>query len=86
MSKQKIRIVLLLVIGLLILVGVFATVQAASNAVGIARGRAQVTAGLLLDTSHPRDVASPLSLYNADGDEAGHHCHEEEAGINPSDY
>ncbi len=82
MSRQKIRIVFLFVIGAVILAGIFATVQAASSSAGVARGHAQVTAGLLPDLSHPRNVTQPLDTY--EGGEDGHGCHEE--GINPSDY
>jgi flagellar biosynthesis/type III secretory pathway chaperone len=84
MSKSAVRIVFSVVISVAILIVAIASVQAASSRAGIVLGRPQVTAGLLLDTSHPRNATS-LILYNADGDEGGHHCHEEEA-MSASDY
>ncbi len=85
MSRRTVRIVLLTAIGVAILITAFATVQAASAGMGSARGRSQLTAGLLPDLSRSRDVASPLSSYVGDSYEGGHGgC--EEKGVNPSDY
>ncbi|MEW6084930.1 MAG: hypothetical protein AB1607_10070 [Chloroflexota bacterium] len=63
MSKPKVRIAVSLLIGLVIVLAVFASVQAASSRASLSGERAVTTAGLLLDTSHVRSAGQNLSSY-----------------------
>ena len=56
MSKPKIRIAVSLLIGLVIVLAVFATVQAAASRASLSGERAFTTAGLLPDMSHVRSA------------------------------
>ena len=64
MSKPAVRIVLTVLISLAVLAGIFSTVQSAASSVGVKVGQAHVTAGLLPDTSHPRNA--PQTLQGSD--------------------
>lgn len=63
MSKPKVRIAVSLLIGLVIVLAVFASVQAASSRASLSGERAVTTAGLLPDTSHVRSAGQNLSSY-----------------------
>ena len=56
MSKPKIRIAVSLLIVLVIVLAVFATVQAAASRASLSGERAFTTAGLLPDMSHVRSA------------------------------
>lgn len=56
MSKPKVRIVVSVLIGLAIVLAVFASVQAASPRASLSGERAFTTAGLLPDTNHVRSA------------------------------
>lgn len=66
MSKPKIRIVVSVLIGLVIVLAVFASVQAASSRASLSGERAFTTSGLLPDTSHVRSAGQSLSSYYYD--------------------
>ncbi|GEM_PF-780839 len=57
MSKPTIRIVVSVLIGLSVLLAVFASVQAASSKASLSGERVFTTAGLLPDTNHVRSAA-----------------------------
>ena len=82
MSKSVTRIVLAVLIGLAILLGVFATVGATDT--GASRGRAVLTAGLLPDLNHSRSAQKLQTINFAAFDDDIHHCHEED-GLSPND-
>lgn len=56
MSKSKVRIAVSLLIGLVIVLAVFMTAQAASSRASLSGERAFTTAGLLPDMSHVRSA------------------------------
>ena len=56
MTKSKVRIAVSLLIGIVIVLAVFATVQAAASQASLSGERVVTTAGLLLDTSHARSA------------------------------
>ena len=68
MTKSKVRIAVSLLIGIVIVLAVFATVQAAASQASLSGERAVTTAGLLLDTSHARSAGftgqQNLNSYN----------------------
>lgn len=68
MTKSKVRIAVSLLIGLVIVLAVFATVQAAASRASLSGERAFTTAGLLPDTSHVRSAGftgqQNLNSYN----------------------
>ena len=70
MSKSKVRIAVSLLIGIVIVLAVFATVQAAASQASLSGERVVTTAGLLLDTSHVRNAGftgqQNLNSYNED--------------------
>ena len=80
MSKPTVRVIVSVLIGLVIVLAVFASVQAASS--GAVRGQTHLTAGLMPDLSHQRDAVQKLQNYMPQT-EPGHHCDDE--GYNPSD-
>lgn len=69
MSKPKVRVIVSVLIGLVIVLAVFASVQAASK-VSLSGERAFTTAGLLPDTRHVRSAGlavQNLSSYYDEG-------------------
>ncbi len=68
MSKSKVRIAVSLLIGLVIVLAVFMTAQAASSRASLSGERAFTTAGLLPDMSHIRSAGfagqQNLNSYN----------------------
>ncbi len=66
MSKPKVRVVVSLLIGLVIVLGVFASVQAAASRASLSGERAITTAGLLPDTAHVRSTGQNMSSYYYD--------------------
>jgi len=64
MSKPAVRVIVSVLIGLAILLAVFASVQAASP--GAVRGQTHLTAGLMPDLSHSRGRVISLNEYYAD--------------------
>ncbi len=83
MSKSKVRIAVSLLIGLVIVLAVFATAQAASSRASLSGERAVTTAGLLPDMSHVRSAGfagqQNLNSYyeNSVQEEGGHGCDRE---------
>lgn len=72
MSKPMSRIAIALLIGLIIIIGVFATVQAASSGSGSTKGRADLTAYDSYYSSQQRGVSQELSPYGGDKYKEGH--------------
>lgn len=68
MFKSKVRIAVSLLIGLVIVLAVFATVQAAASRASLSGERAFTTAGLLPDMNHVRSAGftgqQNLNSYN----------------------
>ena len=58
MSKRVARIVISVLITLIIVAGIYTSVQGAASLAGASSGRTQLTAGLLPDLSHYRLQAS----------------------------
>lgn len=86
MSKPIIKTALVLLVGLIILAGIFATVQAASSTAGAMSGKHFLTAGLLPDQQHVRESKPQIQPYTMP--EGGEHegdggC--ERDGVNSSD-
>jgi hypothetical protein len=85
MSKPVLRIAVVLIVGIIILVGVFATVQAAASTVGTMRGNHFLTAGLLPDRQHARESKPQLQQYYMQEDFGpGGGC--EHDAVDSSDY
>ena len=63
MSKPVVRIAALLLVGLIVLAGIFATVQAASSTAGVMGGNHFLTAGLLPDQRHVRESKPQIQPY-----------------------
>jgi hypothetical protein len=86
MSKPVVRISVVLLVGIIILAGIFFTVQAASSTAGVRGGDRFLTAGLLPDQKHVRKSIPQIQPYTVP--EGGYHegggC--ERDGVNPSDY
>lgn len=61
MSKPKVRVAVSLLIGLVIVLAVFASVQAAASRASLSGERAITTAGLLPDTAHVRSSGQGLA-------------------------
>lgn len=64
MSKPTIRVIVSVLIGLVIVLALFASVQAASSRASLSGERAVTTAGLLPDTRHVRSAWQSLSSYD----------------------
>lgn len=85
MSKPLFRVTVAVLIGLAIVAGVFATVQAASPNTGVMKGRVDLTANDLYYASQQRGASQQLSPYNMNKDQ-GRHGGCESEGFNSSDY
>lgn len=86
MSKPVVRIVIVVLVGIVILAGIFATVQAAGSTAGVMSGNHFLTAGLLADQKHVRESKPQIQPYTMP--EGGEHegdggC--ERDGVNSSD-
>jgi hypothetical protein len=79
------RIPVAVLIGLIIVLGVFITAQAASVNSGSVSGRADVTAGDPYYASQQRGVSQNLSPLSTDFHKGGGGCNHE-VGIDPNDY
>jgi hypothetical protein len=84
MSKPLSRVAIVVLIGLIIVVGVFATVQAASASSGQLKGRIDATAGDPYYASQQRGASQKLSPYRVENNKGGHGCESER--VNPNDY
>jgi hypothetical protein len=62
MSKPAVRVIVSVLIGLAIVLAVFASAQAASP--GAVRGQTHLTAGLLPDASHQRAAVQKLQSFD----------------------
>jgi len=85
MFKPSSRVAVAVLIALIVIVGVFASVQAASASSGSVKGRVDATAGDSYYSSQQRGFSSKLSPYGADNFTGGHDC-QSERGISPNDY
>lgn len=85
MSKPILRIVIV-VVGLIVLAGIFATVQAAASTAGMMNGKQFLTAGLLPDQTHVRQAKTQAQPYFMPdgGDHEGGGC--ERDGVDSSDF
>lgn len=85
MSRPVVRIVILVLVGIVILAGIFATVQAASSKAGVTSGNHFLTAGLLPDQNHVREAKPQIQPYTMPEGErpGGGGCDHE--GVNPGD-
>jgi len=83
MSKLSVRVIVSILIGLAIVLGIFASVQAASPNAGTRSGSVHVTSGLMPDLSHERSAVQKLQVYMPQGQGSGHDCNDE--GYNPND-
>lgn len=63
MSKPVVKIALVLLVGIIILAGIFATVQAAASTAGAINGKHFLTAGLLPDQQHVRESKPQIQPY-----------------------
>lgn len=66
MSKPVTRVAFLALIVLVLVVGIYFTVQAATSRASLSGERVVTTAGLLPDTSHVRSAGQSLSTYYYD--------------------
>ena len=88
MSKPTIKVAFAVLITLILIVGIYTSVQGAFLSAGTRIGQAHVDAGLNANLSHSRssgiqvsNFESQLDAYKQDG---GHGCESEHG--NPSDY
>lgn len=85
MSRPVVRIAVVLLVGLIVLAGIYATVQAASSTAGAMNGNHFLTAGLLADQKHVRESKPQIQPYTMpEGEGPGGGCERE--GVNPSDF
>ncbi len=87
MSKPVVRIAVLLLVGLIVLAGIYATVQAASSTGGAMNGNHFLTAGLLPDQKHVRESKPQIQPYYMPAGEegpGGGGC--EHDGVDSSDF
>jgi len=85
MSKLMSRAAVAVLIGLIIVIGVFATVQAASPGSGFVKGRLDLTAYDSYYSSQQRGISKELSPYGVDKNKNGHGGCESER-VDPNDY
>ncbi|HEY5729336.1 MAG TPA: hypothetical protein VIS72_04750 [Anaerolineales bacterium] len=85
MSKSLFRVAVATLIGLIVIAGVFVTVQAASANSGNIKGRADLTASDSYYSSQQRGASKGLSPYGAEKYEGGHGGCESER-IDSNDY
>jgi hypothetical protein len=83
MSRPIVRITIVVLVGLVVLAGIYASVQAASSTAGALRGNHFLTAGLLADQKHVRETRPRLQEYMPEGGRPGGGCEHE--GVNPGD-
>jgi len=83
MSKPLFRVAVTIVVVLVIVAGVYVTVQAASSSLGASRGRVDKTASDSYYLNQQRGISEKLSPY-FDNSGSGHDCERE--GENPNDY
>jgi hypothetical protein len=82
MSKPSVRMIVSVLIGLVVVLAVFASVQAASSRASLSGERAFTTAGLLPDRNHPRAAFQSLQSFEqlADYPVMGEHdCYSDES-------
>jgi hypothetical protein len=84
MSKPLFRLAVAALIGLIIVVGVFATVQAAPMGSGQLKGRVDATAADPFYASQQRGGFQKISPYQAEGNGDGHGCESER--VDPNDF
>jgi hypothetical protein len=85
MSKLLFRVAVAVLTGLVIVAGVFATVEAASTNSGQLNGRIDATAGDPFYASQQRGASLEVLPYNMEGNQGGHGGCESE-GFNSDDY
>ena len=89
MSKPTIKVAFALILTLILIVGIYTTVQGAFLNAGTRVGQAHVDAGLTADLSHYRsapirEVQNVLPQTNTV--DRPHGCHSEDFTSNPDDY
>ena len=89
MSKPTIKVAFALILTLILIGGIYTTVQGAFLNAGTRVGQAHVDAGLHADLSHYR--SAPIrevqnSLPQSDTVDRPHGCHSDEFTGNPDDY
>lgn len=84
MSKPLTRVAVVVLISLVIIVGVFATVQAASAKTGQMKGRIDATASDPYYASQQRGGIQAISPYETKNNKGGHGCESER--LDSSDY
>jgi hypothetical protein len=89
MSKPTVKVAFALLLTLILIVGIYSTVQGAFLNAGARIGQAHVDAGLNADLSHSRSAPiRELQTYLPQSDtvDRPHGCHSDEFTGNPSDY
>ena len=89
MSKPTIKVAFALLLTLILIVGIYSTVQGAFLNAGARIGQAHVDAGLNADLSHSRSAPiKELQTYlpQTNTVDRPHGCHSDEFTGNPSDY
>jgi len=89
MSKPTVKVAFALLLTLILIVGIYSTVQGAFLNAGARIGQAHVDAGLSADLSHSR--SAPIkelqtNLPQTNTVDRPHGCHSDEFTGNPSDY
>ncbi|HZM22637.1 MAG TPA: hypothetical protein VFC02_12895 [Anaerolineales bacterium] len=89
MSKPTVKVAFALLLTLILIVGIYSTVQGAFLNAGARIGQAHVDAGLNADLSHSRSAPiKELQTYlpQTNTVDRPHGCHSDEFTGNPSDY